>query len=59
MGRPVSPGTSVADVVDHLDARLALSNTLEVDAIHYHDATLELVDDQGKRFLVTVTEVTP
>lgn len=50
--RPTTP----ADVLDHLDAKLEGSLTLEVQAIDYEADSLLVEDETGKRFLVTVTE---
>jgi hypothetical protein len=46
-----------ADALDHLDARLALSDTLEVEAIDYETNSLLVTDTYGAHFRVTVTEV--
>lgn len=48
--RPMTP----ADVLDHLDARLALSDTLEVHAMDYPTDSLLVEDETGQRFWVSV-----
>lgn len=48
--RPTTP----ADVLDHLDSRLALSGTLEVVAVQYDPPALLVQDETGQRFYVSV-----
>lgn len=49
---------TAADALDHLDARLALSDRLEVEAIDYETNSMTVTDTYGAHFRVTVTEVT-
>lgn len=48
--RPLTP----ADVLDHLDARLAQSDTLEVASLHYDPTGMLVEDETGQRFWVSV-----
>ena len=52
--RPMTP----ADVLDHMNARLDLTDQVAVQEVNYDTDSLILQDDSGRRFVVTVTEVT-